>query len=178
MWAKLIREEKGQYIDRFSGKKVNMLIAENFVATPSQDINYWYEFQSEEEAMKFFGLVKENDVPERTTDIPEHILLQLSISSYNLIERTVYWCGDISATDEYFRIDLLVKHQNHPELDKWIYTYVDRKTTIQHPQTGELVNEYEFFLTLADMMPLLEVIKQGIQKADIDGTINRRLYNE
>lgn len=178
MWAKLIKEEEGEYIDMFSGKAVNLLIAENYVHTPEGQNSGWFEFNNEEEAYKFFGVVKAGEAIEMTTDIPNNVLVvyELQNDSYNKGKRIVYWSGNISATENYFRIDFLVKHENFPELDKWTYTYVDRHTTIQNPETGEDVNEYEFFYYMAQNMPILDVIQFGIQKADLDGTINRRLY--
>lgn len=184
MKAKVIRNQDGGYYDIFTGKRATLLIAEHAVYG---DTEGWLDFNDEQEACKFFGLVKasESITPFsliRSTEIPENCLVPYTLQSscpMGVMTRTAYWCGDIFASDKHFRIDFLVKHNDHPELDKWIYTYIDRLTTITNPETGEPVNEYEFFYGMLEQgMPFFEVIAYGLQKADLDGTINKRLYYE
>jgi len=184
MKAKVIRDQDGQYYDIFTGRKAILLTAEHAVYG---NLEGWLDFNNEQEACKFFGLVKADDEsvnllsPERSIDVPQNPFITYVLQSecpLGNIVRTAYWCGDISASDNYFRIDILIKHEGHPELDKWVYTYVDKLTTITNPNTGEPVNEYDFFFAMIQQgMPFLDVLTYGLQQADLDGTINKRLYS-
>jgi len=184
MKAKIIRNQDGQYYDVFTGRKAVLLTAEHAVYG---DLEGWLDFSNEQEACKFFGLIKADNelvnllTSEKSTDIPQNPFITYILQSecpIGSMGRTAYWCGDISASNNYFRIDFLVKHEGHPELDKWIYTYIDKLTTITNPTTGEPVNEYDFFYAMVQQgIPFLDIITYGLQRADLDGTINKRLYS-
>jgi len=58
MLAKLLTEEEGNYINRSTGKKVNMLLAVEWVRTPDGDISDWIEVEDEQDAMVRFNLKK------------------------------------------------------------------------------------------------------------------------
>ena len=196
MYAKIFQGE-GDYVSVFTCEPVNLQIAEVDVITPDGNKEGWLYFDNEEQILKFFGVRKKlPDEPveiAKSTEVPDNILLEVELSPYNNIRRIAYWAGDVQASELHFRIDFLVKHIDNPDLDKWIYTYVDKKTFLPFTQSMQLIQqyfpafqldwnedtieEYYLFLKMAEQIPLPLLIQFGINKADLDGTINKRLYN-
>jgi hypothetical protein len=98
--------------------------------------------------------------------------------------RKIYWTGEKHEVMDSFRINLLVLHfdkdgNRMTKWDKMTWTQADTQTMIDNPlNPGEQVNEYDFFMSIVQsgQMTLIDAVLLGIQRADLDGTINRRIY--
>jgi len=99
-----------------------------------------------------------------------------------ITKRVVYWDGIVDAIETSFKIWIIIIHfrgeERASEYDKKTWTKADKDIIIDNPMNpGELVNELDFFKSMIEAgAPLPSVLMYGIQTADIDGTLNARIY--
>ena len=122
-------------------------------------------------------------------DIPTNPIVEYDmvppcpVDSYVTL-RKIFWTGEEHDVMDKFRINILVLHfdaqgNRITKWDKQTWTQADAQTMIDNPlDTGTQVNEYDFFMSIVEsgQMTLIEAVMLGIQRADLDGTINRRIY--
>jgi hypothetical protein len=120
--------------------------------------------------------------------IPSNPIVEYDLQSVCPIDseivRKAYWLGRIEATPDYFRIFTPILHfKNEVRIQKYdteVYTQVDRDTEIENPfNPGQMVNEYEFFMNITSTSVLItDAVRMGMQKADLNGTFNKRVNYE